>query len=57
VLNAAGVDTTGWNLHDATGISADGATIIGQGNDPSNNTQAWVAHIPPDEIFTSSFGG
>ena len=56
LLNAAGVDTTDWNLHEATGISADGTTIVGQGGN-SIYTQAWVARIPPDEIFSDGFGG
>ena len=48
VLAAAGVDTAGWTLASATGISADGTTIVGDGTDPSGRTQAWIAHIHAD---------
>jgi uncharacterized membrane protein len=56
LLTAAGIDMSAWYLHEATGISADGATIVGQGGN-SIYTQAWIAHIPPDEIFNGTFGG
>ncbi|MGD8454473.1 MAG: PEP-CTERM sorting domain-containing protein [Phycisphaerae bacterium] len=41
-----GLDLTGWTLLSATGISADGCTIVGNGFDSSGMTQGWVAHIP-----------
>jgi probable HAF family extracellular repeat protein len=41
-----GVDLTGWRLEFATGISADGATIIGQGIDPAGRQASWIAFIP-----------
>jgi probable HAF family extracellular repeat protein len=45
VLTGLGLDLTGWDLRTATGISADGMTIIGDG---VNNgvEQAWIAVIP-----------
>jgi hypothetical protein len=45
VLTDLGLDLTGWDLRTATGISADGSTIVGDG---VNNgvDQAWIAVIP-----------
>jgi probable HAF family extracellular repeat protein len=45
VLTDLGLDLTGWDLRNATGVSADGMTIIGDG---VNNgvEQAWIAVIP-----------
>jgi probable HAF family extracellular repeat protein len=45
VLTDLGLDLTGWDLRTATGISADGSTIVGDG---VNNgvEQAWIAVIP-----------
>jgi uncharacterized membrane protein len=47
VLTDLGVDTTGWTLRSATGISADGSVICGVGINPAGNTEGWVAVIPP----------
>jgi probable HAF family extracellular repeat protein len=47
LLVASGVNMTGWSLQNARGISADGHVIVGDGTDPSNNTQAWIARFPP----------
>ncbi len=41
-----GLDLTGWQLDTATGISADGMTIVGHGNNPNGFTEAWIATIP-----------
>lgn len=46
VLSALDVDLTGWQLKEATGISADGNTIVGYGTNPSGFTEAFVAVIP-----------
>lgn len=35
-----GLDLAGWHLRGATGISADGQTIVGYGNNPSGNNEA-----------------
>ncbi len=48
VLLDYGIDISeyGWfNLQSATGVSADGRTIIGFGAGP-NGPEAWIAHIP-----------
>jgi probable HAF family extracellular repeat protein len=41
-----GLNLDGWRLDQATGISADGSTIIGTGIDPALRYQAWVAVLP-----------
>ncbi|TVR95113.1 MAG: hypothetical protein EA406_14580, partial [Rhodospirillales bacterium] len=49
---ALGEALTGWSLSDATGISADGRTIVGYGFNPSGETEAWLLRLPaaPAEI-------
>jgi probable HAF family extracellular repeat protein len=37
---------TGWTLHHAHAVSADGLTIVGNGNNPSGSGEAWIATIP-----------
>jgi probable HAF family extracellular repeat protein len=46
LLLADGVNLAGWVLLDATGISADGTIIVGDGTDPQGNNEAWIADIP-----------
>ena len=41
-----GVDLTAWTLQAATGISADGRTIVGYGTNPLGQTEAWIATVP-----------
>ena len=46
VLMDLGLDTTGWTLLTAEGVSADGRTIVGSGTDPDGFAHAgWVAHL------------
>ncbi len=33
-------------LKRATGVSADGLTIVGQGRNPLGQIEGWIAHIP-----------
>lgn len=42
LLVASGVNTTGWKLETATGVSADGTVIVGTGTDPSSHQEAWL---------------
>ena len=46
LVNNHGLDLTGWTLATATGISADGLTIVGFGSNPDGYTEAWIAEIP-----------
>jgi uncharacterized membrane protein len=38
-----GLDLSGWTLNNATGISDDGTTIIGDGRNPAGQNEAWRA--------------
>jgi probable HAF family extracellular repeat protein len=42
LLTASGVNTTGWVLTVANGVSGDGSVIAGTGTNPSGNTEAWI---------------
>lgn len=41
-----GLDLRGWALWEATGISADGRTIVGNGVSPDGYWQTWIAQVP-----------
>ena len=43
---ALGPILSGWTLLEATGISDDGLTIVGEGINPSGQSEAWIAVIP-----------
>jgi hypothetical protein len=45
VLTGLGLDLTGWTLKIAHGISDDGRVIVGEGNNPNGDTEAWIAVI------------
>jgi uncharacterized membrane protein len=40
-----GAALTGWGLTQATGVSADGLTIVGFGANPSGQGEAWLARL------------
>ncbi len=44
--NDYGLDLNGWMLSEATGISADGLTIVGQGVNPDGYNEGWIVTIP-----------
>src|SRR5262249_53680436 len=46
VLSASGVNLAGWQLTNATGVSADGTIIVGYGIDPAGAVEAWIAQLP-----------
>ncbi len=46
LLATSGLDLAGWTLEDATGISADGRSIVGTAIDPSGVTRGYLAVIP-----------
>jgi hypothetical protein len=52
VLANSGIDMTGWQLEIAFDVSADGKTIVGYGDNPNGNREAWRAAIPePSTLF------
>ena len=40
-----GLDLTGWILQNASGISADGSTIVGSGINPNGDKVPWLAAL------------
>jgi uncharacterized membrane protein len=42
-----GLDLTGWQLHSADDISADGLTIVGNGINPLGQVEGWVVQLAP----------
>jgi probable HAF family extracellular repeat protein len=46
VLSGYGLDLSGWTLTAATGISADGRVIVGDGTNPGGDPEAWMAVLP-----------
>lgn len=46
-----GVSLGGWTLEEASGISADGTTIVGWGFSPDEKPFAWVAVIPEPTMW------
>ena len=53
VLAAANVDLTGWGLTQATGISADGTVIVGNGTYGNQGT-GWIAHLAGSFSLTAT---
>jgi hypothetical protein len=49
-LTGFGLNLSGWRLYTATGVSADGFTIVGYGTNPSGQTEGWVANLSPEPI-------
>ena len=45
LLAAQGLDMTGWRLFNATGVSADGMTVVGRAQTPGGTVEAFVATI------------
>jgi len=43
LLEAQGVDLTGWSLSQTNGVSADGTAIVGRSRNPDFNSEAWLA--------------
>jgi probable HAF family extracellular repeat protein len=54
--DAYGLNLAGWQLECAADISADGRIIVGWGDDPNGNSQAWMADLgiqqPPSVKLT-----
>jgi hypothetical protein len=45
ILVGLGIDLSGWTLEAATDVSADGRTIVGGGQNPNGQTEAWIAFL------------
>ena len=57
VLSLLGVDLTGWDLKEATGVSDDGRKVVGWGINPEGQQEAFVATIPePGTALLVGFG-
>jgi probable HAF family extracellular repeat protein len=46
-----GITFDSWQLLQATGVSADGKTIVGYGRNPNGDFEGWVANIPEPSTF------
>ena len=46
LVNDFGLDLTSWTLSFAYGVSDDGLTIVGAGNNPNGLDEAWIATFP-----------
>lgn len=46
VLSDRGVDLAGWTLIRASGVSADGRTLVGTGLNADGQNEAWLAYLP-----------
>jgi len=57
LANNYNLDLTGWTLTNATGISDDGMTIVGNGINPDGVEEGWIATIPePATIILFALG-
>jgi probable HAF family extracellular repeat protein len=58
LLAAKGVsEVAGWVLTNATAVSADGRTIVGNGRNPDGLQEAWIATVPePPSYFLAALG-
>jgi len=50
LTNDYGLNLNGWDLIEATGISADGLSIVGFGFNSSGNTEAWIASLDGEPV-------
>ncbi|GJM24279.1 MAG: hypothetical protein DHS20C16_06940 [Phycisphaerae bacterium] len=58
LINDCGLDLAGWKLREARGISADGLTVVGFGENPSGDTEAWIVRLPePSALSLLTVGG
>jgi len=55
LIEEYGLDLVGWELQAATGISADGMTIVGWGTNPQGKTEGWLVSLPHSTVEPSSW--
>lgn len=46
LLGSLGIDLTGWEIFEASAVSADGLTVLGRASDPNGRIQTFIAVIP-----------
>lgn len=46
LLNAGLTEVANWRLEEVRAFSADGTVIVGTGNNPDNQSEAWIAVLP-----------
>jgi hypothetical protein len=52
-----GLPITGWTLLEAVDVSFDGTTIVGNGINPSGQSEAWIAVVPePSAAVSGAIG-
>jgi uncharacterized membrane protein len=57
LLTDAGVNLQGWLLTNATGVSADGTIIVGNGIDPAGFGEGWIVRLAsPDLVGSIEYG-
>jgi len=57
LVDDLGLDLTGWTLERATAISTDGLSIVGYGENPSGDREAWRAVLAPFDTFEAVGSG
>jgi probable HAF family extracellular repeat protein len=50
LTNDFALDLTGWKLSNATAISDDGFTIVGNGINPNGNSEGWIATVHAEPV-------
>ncbi len=50
LVSAGTSGADGWELLEATALSADGRTIVGVGYDPAGEARSWIAHLDIAEV-------
>lgn len=50
-----GLNTTGWAIQFALGVSADGRTIVGAGVNPCGVQEGWIAYLGTERVCPADF--
>jgi hypothetical protein len=57
LVNHGVSNLTGWRLGWASGVSADGRTIVGTGINPFGGTEGWIATVPEPSTWALALWG